>query len=435
MKPHTAISAIYQPVLRQKLEQQGVIFITDDFIEPRDFLAELCVTSATHAIAHISVLEPRHRRELQAVRKANPQVCIIIIASVGTMKDKRLMDIFSEFNVRVVEDGSRSLVESIVNIIKETSAADVAETLATEPVSADTEPQTPAPQSRQEEPPPLPSKKPIIKTSVIKLPIIKAPTMPVKLTPARQESEPPVANTECESAPTPQPKELQTTSPVIPEPVPPPKKHKALMLPKPTASIVIPVYGGGHGAGCTWLACQIASYISQQGHSVALCGATDMLNMGPRYVRAGDSRFTIKGIDVFPYLNAGDVIRGGGGYDYIVFDVGLILEFEPDGTPLLPHVAPPCDMQEIMRAPCPIMVTDVGLWRQSMLTLMLTNRVWQDLAKKVSFASSCRAAPATAAALERQFKKQFVRLPIAEPFEMTAEVTQAVELLLQPLFK
>jgi hypothetical protein len=93
------------------------------------------------------------------------------------------------------------------------------------------------------------------------------------------------------------------------------------------------------------------------------------------------------------------------------------------------------DMQEVMRAPCKIMVSDIGLWRQSALLEVLTNRIWQQLAQALSIAVSCRVAPAAVAALERQHKKQIVRLPIAEPFESTAKVTQVVELLLKPLFK
>lgn len=434
MKPHATISAIYEPTLRQRLEQQGVVFIEPDIVDPSEFLGKVRVTTATHAIAYISVFEEKFRKELKAIRKANPTICIIIISSPGTRKDKKLMDVFAEFGVRVVEDGSRSLVDSIVNIIEETASTAVSETFRVDPEYVENKPREPAPEPPQEEAP-KPAKATTLKPPVIKLPKIKAPTMPVKLTPARQESEPPVADTECKSASAEQHKEFQATSPDMPEPLPPPKHHKALMLPKPTAPIVIPVYGGGHGAGCTWLACQIGSYISQQGYSVALCGATDMLLMGPRYVRAGDSRFTIKGIDIFPYLNAGDVIRDGGGYDYIVFDVGLIQAFEPDGTPLLPPIAPPSDMQEIMRAPCPIMVTDIGLWRQSALLLMLTNSVWKNVKQKTYFAASCRTSQRTVNALERQYQIKIVHLPVAEPFDLTAGVITAVEFLLQPLFK
>jgi hypothetical protein len=274
----------------------------------------------------------------------------------------------------------------------------------------------------------LPSKKPILNTSLTnKLPKFKALTAPVTLTTARKEPEPPITSVDPKS----NPESIRPASFDMPVPLPPSKKHKALKLPKPTVPVVIPVYSGGHGAGCTWLACQIGSYISQQAHSVALCGATDMLLMGPRYVRAGDSQFTVKGVDIYPFFKPSELISAG--YDYIIFDVGLILGFEPDGTPL--QSATIAYMQEVMRAPCKIMVTDIGLWRQTALTLLFTNRVWEQLGHTSSIAVSCRAAPAAVAALERQYKKQFVKLPIADPFEITAELTQAVELLLQPLFK
>ena len=432
MKPHTVISAIYQPTLRQRLEQQGVVFIEPDIVDPSEFLGKVRVTNATHAIAYISVFEPRHRKELQAIRKANPTICIIVVASPGTRKDKKLMDVFAEFNVRVVEDGSRSLVDSIVNIIEETATGNEVETLAAKPVYEDTEHQTMAPEPQRAEPRIEPARAPLtFKMPIIKVPKIKAPAPSATLTPARQEQEPPAISIEPTTPPPQQPEPVQTASPDIPEPLPQPKKHKALKLPKPTVPVVIPVFGGGHGAGCTWLAVQIGSYISQQGHSVALCGAADMLLMGSRYVRAGDSQFTVKGVDIYPFFKPSELISAR--YDYIVFDVGVLMGFDPDGTPL--QAATIADMQEVMRAPCKAMVTDIGLWRQSTLNQLFTNRVWEQLARTSSIAVSCRAAPAAVAALERQYKTQFVRLPIAEPFEMTAEVTQAVELLLKPLFK
>ena len=428
MKPHTTISAIYQPVLRQKLEQQGVIFIADDFIEPRDFLVELCVTSATHAIAHISVLEPRHRRELQAVRKANPRVCIIIIASVGTMKDKRLMDIFSEFNVRVVEDGSRSLVESIVKIIKETAQEETQDA-----VNEWTEPAEPQKQTSQPEPMPLtiPSKlleKPVaLKPPAIKLSKVKAtPVIPPaaanEVLAATKEALP-----QAEYPPAPP---VEVSAPVA-QITPAHKKTNKKRLPRPTVPVVIPVFSGSRGAGCTWLAIQIGHYIALHGYAVTVCGASDLLLMGPRYVRAGDTHFTAKNVDFYPYLKPSDLISTG--YDYIIFDVGLVMDFEPDGTSF--QTATAADMQEVMRAPCKVLVTEIGLWRQNALMQLLSNRVWQQLAQTSSIAASCRASGSAISALERQYKTQFVRLPIAEPFDTTAEVTQAVELLLQPLFK
>lgn len=430
MKPHTAISAIYEPTLRQRLEQQGVVFIEPDIVDPSEFLGKVRVTAATHAIAYISVLEEKFRKELKAIRKTNPMICIIIIASPGTRKDKKLMDVFAEFGVRVVEDGSRSLVDSIVNIIEETASGNEVETLVAEPVYEDPEPQTMEPEPPQEEAP-KPAKAITLKQPVIKLPKIKAPTISLAAPPSKQKPQPPATSIEPIMAPPPQPEPAQPAPLDVPEPLPPPKKHKALKLPIPTVPVVIPVFGGGHGAGCTWLAVQIGCYISQQGHSVALCGAADMLLMGSRYVRAGDNQFTIKGVDIYPFFKPSELISAR--YDYIIFDVGVLMGFDPDGTPL--QAATIADMQEVMRAPCKIMVTDIGLWRQSTLAQLFTNRVWEQLAQTSSIAASCRAAPAAAAALERQYKTQFVRLPVAEPFEMTAEVTQAVELLLKPLFK
>ncbi len=426
MKPHTAISAIYQPTLRQRLEQQGVVFLEQDIVEPSEFLIKVRTTTASHAIAYISVLEPRHRKELQAIRKANPSICIIIIASPGTRKDKKLMDVFTEFNVRVVEDGSRTLVDSIINIIEETTAINEGETLVAEPVSVDAEPQAPVPQPLREETPVNPVKTPILKPPTIKLKKIKASA--VSFTPIKEETEQPATSVEQIITSPPQPEPVQVSAP---EPVSPHKKHRTLKLPKPTVPVVIPVFGGAHGAGCTWLAVQIGSYISQQGHSVALCGASDLLLMGSRFVRAGDARFSVKGIDIYPYLKPSDLISNG--YDYIIFDVGLIMSVEPDGTPY--QAATIADMQEVMRAPCKVMVADIGLWRQSALLEVLTNRVWQQLAQTISIAVSCRVAPAAVVALERQYKKQIVILPIEEPFELTVEVITAVELLLKPLFK
>ncbi|HMM31324.1 MAG TPA: hypothetical protein PKB13_06030, partial [Clostridia bacterium] len=369
--------------------------------------------------------------ELQAIRKTNPPLNIIIIASPGTRKNKKLMDVFNQFSVRVVEDGSRNLVDSIVKIIDENDAR-IEETEAFFAELASEEeyvPQTVKPEPQREETP-SPTKAPRIKPPVIKLPKIKAPIIPIASAPINQEPEPPTPSNEPIHIAPPLPEPVYTAAPVVPKPAPT-KNHKALKLPRPTVPVVIPVFGGGHGAGCTWLAVQIGSYISQQGHSVALCGATDMLLMGPRYVRAGDTQFSVKGIDVYPDMNPSGLIRHG--YDYIVFDVGLIMIFERDGTAHDGTTA--ADMQEVMRAPCKIMVTDIGLWRQSTLTQLFTNRVWQQLAQTSSIAVSCRAAPDAVTVLERQHKTQFVRLPVAEPFEITAEVTQAVELLLKPLFK
>ena len=432
MKPHTAISAIYQPTLRQRLEQQGIVFIEPDIVDPSEFLGKVRVTSATHAIAYISVFEPRHRKEMQAIRKANPTICIIIIASPGTRKDKKLMDVFTEFHVRVVEDGSRNLVDSIVNIIEETASSNEVQALVTEPMNEDTEPQEMAQEPQREEPRTEPAKASLtFKIPKIKVPKIITPAPSATLSSPRQGQEPPAISVEPITSPLQQPEPVQTSPLDKPEPLPPLKKHKALKLPKPTVPVVVPVFGGGHGAGCTWLAVQIGCYISQQGHSVALCGASDMLLMGPRYVRAGDSQFTVKGIDIYPFFKPSELISAG--YDYIIFDVGVLMGFDPDGTPL--QAATIADMQEVMRAPCKIMVTDIGLWRQSTLTQLFTNRVWQQLAQTSSIAVSCRAAPAAVTVLERQYKTQFVRLPVAEPFELTAEVTQAVELLLKPLFK
>ncbi|HWR19847.1 MAG TPA: hypothetical protein VN608_09510 [Clostridia bacterium] len=415
MKPHTTISAILEPLLRQRLEQQGVVFAADDF-KPHDFLVELRVTEATHAIAFISVLEQHHRKVLKAVRKANPHINIIIIAGVGALRDKKLMDVFAEFNVRVVRDGSHNLVESIVKIIEETSGDAVPgvlpDTLTNTTVEQPTIPDVAAVSS-----PSVTKPRPPIKLPDFRLPKVKVPQASLSI-PAgalQVKTEPAV------QAPVSQPKQEQQLV-----------KKKSPRLPRPLAPVVIPIFGGSRGVGCTWLAIQIGCYIAEQGHAVAVCGDTDLLLMGPRYVRSGDTRFTVKGIDIFPYLNAGDVIRGGGGYDYIVFDVGLVLEFEPDGTPL-PPVAPSSDMQEIMRAPCPIMVTDIGLWRQSALMLVLTNRVWKVLKQKAYFTASCRASQNVVNALERQYQIDIVRLPVAEPFDLTAEVITAVELLLQPL--
>lgn len=407
MKTHTAISAIYQPLLREKLERQGITFAAPDFLEKEAFLAELAVTDATHAIAHISVLEPRIRKELQAIRKANPAVQLIIIAPAGTMKDKKLMDIFAEFCVRIVEDGSRSLIESIIKIVDEEpekASTSEPEPSTTDPVpaaaAADSKPVREAP-ARTPEPaaPPQPggelraAAKPVpAQRSAFKLPSISLPSFPKK-----------------ESL----------------------KSDTSPHLRKPHVTTVIPIFSGSRGAGCTWLSVQIASYITQHNMTAAVCGATDMCLMGTKYVKTGDAQFTIKDVDFFPYAKPTDLISAG--YDYIIFDVGVVMDFEPDGTAYA--VADSGDMMEVMRAACKIMVCELGLWRQSAAQQILTKPIWKPLADATCFAASCRSSVDNTARFAAQHDKPFAHLPNAEPFEITADVRAAVEQLLQPIMQ
>lgn len=433
MKPHTAISAIYQPLLREKLERQGVAFAASDFLDKDAFLSELAVTGASHAIAYISVLEPRIKRELQGIRRSNPDIQIIIVAPVGTLKDKKLMDVFTEFNVRVVEDGSRNLVESILKIIEDTSPgepenenadeaekeekeetnpeiylpdempeepAEPTEKEAKEPAEEEIQPQTdrtePVETPREQSGPPTPS----VKLPAFRLPRISLPSRP----------KPEARAAEKEALP---------------------HIHSPCRLHRQNVPVVIPVFSGSRGAGCTWLAVQIAAYIAKQELRAAVCGPADICLIGSRYIRAGDTKFTLKGVDFYPYAKPGDLISAG--YDYILFDVGLLIDFEPDGTAFA--VASPTDSMEVMRAACKIMVNDLGMWRQSAVQQILTKSIWKQLADTTSFAASCRSPETSVSLFTRQHNKEFVRLPMAEPFEINADVTVAIEQLLQPILK
>lgn len=408
MKTHTAISAIYQPLLREKLERQGITFAAPDFLEKEAFLSELVVTDASHAIAHISVLEPRIKKELQTIRKTNPNVQLVIIAPVGTLKDKKLMDVFADFNVRIVEDGSRSLIESIIKIVEEAAAEDenaiepgqIAPAPVPAAAAADSKPVREAPVEKREPPtPPQQEKEPRAAAKPIpaQRPAFRLPSISLPSFPKREAA----------------------------------RSDTAPRLHKPHAATVIPIFSGSRGAGCTWLSVQVAAYIVQHNMTAAVCGATDLRLMGPKYIRTGDTQFSIKGVDFRPYAKPADLI--GAGYDYIIFDVGLIMDFEPDGTAYA--VAPPGDMMEVMRAACKIMVCDIGLWRQSAAQQILSKPIWMPLADATSFAASCRSSGYNVARFAVQHDKPFVYLPIAEPFDINADMSAAIEQLLKPIMQ
>jgi hypothetical protein len=189
---------------------------------------------------------------------------------------------------------------------------------------------------------------------------------------------------------------------------------------------VIPVFSGNHGAGCTWVCIQIASFLFNHGMKCAVSGEIELLRLNTKNAAEG---FILNGIDFAVCTDLPKLLTKG--YDVVLLDVGPLLTLDEENMPI-PYAAPSVTA-ECMRSAFKIMVADYCLGHHFVVDELMNNTVWKHVAANCTLFLPPRQDAATVLKLQKKYKLPVFRLPISEAFRVTPEVTTLLEEALAPI--
>lgn len=339
------VMTIGNPRVSKRIEETGIATIRElTVITAQQLLEEAATTRAKALIFHSAQIsgEPK-RKFLLRLRAANDAITLVMLTPSGE-NDTRMDKTYAEARIVPIKETARDLPRQILKEIGGTD--EMLQSIMEKPVKdeeADT-PQKPEPPK-----PSAPAKKPR------KEPQIRMPKLPAK---TATKPKPEVY--------TPPAQALRTT-------------------------IVIPIFTTNRGAGSTWLTIQTARYLTSKGCSCAVIGNATLQQMSSR---AGAPQF--REGDVEYYVDASVSSIFANGYDYILLDVGQVLECKPDGTAV--PIAPQAYIQEIARASIKFMIIESAPWQKE-LEELYNNKIWMPVITNAKAFCSARNAAAAKAAL------------------------------------
>lgn len=400
--PITIMSAIGHELLIAELNNHGIELYKLDIQDASEFLAEIEKTTASCAVLHIQLIGGGHKRYFESLRQRNPTIPVILIAPKEQIND-RLAKILKEKHIEVVTDNSRRLPQMLVEKITALSSEKAA----------------------SEEPTPL------IQTEPEQEAKITAP-VPAFSFSAGEEAVQPKAEVRKKPEPKQNFKLLQNPKPEKVNSCPDqPIGRKEIRIAKPLRTIIIAAFTGNRGAGGSWLCLQTAFFLSKFGNGcrIAVVGGNDVLFLRNRRHQEGELHYSIEGFDAYAHTQVTEVIREG--YDFIVLDVGTLLEFEPDRTPI-PLVAQD-QVSELIRADLKICVSDCVGWKREGLGYLLNANVWKEVMAGGTIVLSCRTPKSAVHALEAKYNRKFYRMPACLPMELPDEVISFLREILAPI--